>query len=280
MGLMHAIGSEIRRRAGTAALLTILTLAGPLAVQAEERLSISLAANDYPPLIVQNESGGGSLSRLVVEAFRRADVDVTITYVPNNRAISGVMLGLYDGSYGWAHAPDRDRKLLYSATPIYTFRMVFFQRRGAEVAWKSLADLAPYKIGATLGDHYSDEFSALQASGKLHVDFANDDVTNMRKLSIGRIDLFAMEESAGRLLIHEAFDPAEQEKLVAQANPISTIPSFFVVNRNNPRARELIERFERGLRLLAQSGDLPKVLGEGDLSGFKALVHSLEQEHH
>jgi len=89
-----------------------------------------------------------------------------------------------------------------------------------------------------------------------------------------------MEESAGRLLIHEAFDPAEQEKLVAQANPISTIPSFFVVNRNNPRARELIERFERGLRLLAQSGDLPKVLGEGDLSGFKALVHSLEQEHH
>ncbi len=67
---------------------------------------------------------------------------------------------------------------------------------------------------------------------------------------------------------------------MAQANPISTFPSFFVVNRGNPRGRELIERFERGLRLLIQSGELNKVLGEGDLSGYKALVHSVELEHH
>jgi polar amino acid transport system substrate-binding protein len=278
MGWIHAIEGKTWCRC--CAALLVMALAGISDSHAEEKLSISLAANDYPPLIAQNEPGGGSMSRLVVEAFRRTDVDVKITYVPNNRAISGVMLGLYDGSYGWAHAEDRDRKLLYSSTPIYTFRMVFFERRGANIAWKSLAELAPYKIGATLGDHYSDEFSALQASGKLHVDFANDDLANMRKLLVGRVDLFAMEESAGYTLIHDSFAPADQEKFAAQANAISAVPSFFVVNRGNPRGRELIERFERGLRLLAQSGELNKVLGEGDLSGYKALVHSLELEHH
>lgn len=278
MGRMRAILGKTCHRCHAA--LLFMALAGMSAVHAEDRLSISLAANDYPPLIGQNEPGGGSMSRLVVEAFRRADVDVKITYVPNNRAISGVMMGLYDGSYGWAHAEDRDRKLLYSSTPIYAFRMVFFERRGANIAWKSLADLGAYKIGATLGDHYSDEFSTLQANGKLHVDFANDDLANMRKLLVGRVDLFAMEESAGHTLIRDSFPPADQEKLVAQANAISTFPSFFVVNRSNPRGRELVDRFERGLRLLAQSGDLNKVLGEGDLSGYKALVHSLELEHH
>ena len=276
MGWIHAIEGKT----WCCAALLLMAWAGIPAARGEEKLSISLAANDYPPLIAQNEPGGGSMSRLVVEAFRRADVDVKITYVPNNRAISGVMMGLYDGSYGWAHAEDRDRKLLYSSTPIYTFRMVFFERRGANIAWKSLAELAPYKIGATLGDHYSDEFSTLQASGKLQVDFANDDLANMRKLLVGRVDLFAMEESAGHTLIRDSFAPADQEKLAAQANAISTFPSFLVVNRSNPRGRELIERFERGLRLLAQSGELNKVLGEGDLSGYKALVHSLELEHH
>ena len=273
MGGMHAIEGKCRRNLVAALIFPCLLWFVISAAQAEEHLTISLAANDYPPLIAQGEPGGGSLTRLVVEAFSRADVEAKITYVPNNRAISGVMMGLYDASYGWAHAQERDRKLLYSSTPIYTFRMVFFERRSVGITWKSLAELAPYKIGATLGDHYSDEFSALQAAGKLHIDFAHDDLANMRKLLIGRVDLFAMEENAGRTLIRENFAPADQEKLAAQMKAIATIPSFLVVNRDNPRANELIARFERGLHLLMQSGDLGKVLGDGDLAGYKTLLH-------
>src|SRR5471030_168317 len=198
----------------------------------------------------------------VTEAFRLGDVDVKFTPVSSNRAITGVMMGLYDGGFGWAHAADRDRKLLYSDNSIYTFRMVFFQRRGDDHPWKTLADLAPLQIGTTLGDHYSDEFSALQETSKLHVQVAASDLNNMRKLLVGRIDLFPMEEEAGKLLIQGALTPAEQNLLSCQSVAISAVPTFLVLRRTLPRAQELIARFDRGYRQLLESGRLAKMMEE------------------
>ena len=154
-----------RRRALRRILLTALALAlaaPPTLARAAEHLTVTLTIHDYPPFIGPQLPYGGLLSRVVTEAFRLSDVDVKFTPVSSNRAITGVMMGLYDGGFGWAHAADRDRKLLYSDSSIYTFRMVFFQRRGDDHPWKTLADLAPLQIGTTLGDHYSDEFSTLQ----------------------------------------------------------------------------------------------------------------------
>src|SRR5471030_236325 len=258
-----------RRRAMSRMLrLTLSTalawaaLAPPTVARAAEHLSVTLTIHDYPPFIGPQLPYGGLLSRIVTEAFRLGDVDVKFTPVSSNRAITGVMMGLYDGGFGWAHAADRDRKLLYSDNSIYTFRMVFFQRRGEDHPWKTLADLAPLQIGSTLGDHYSDEFSALQENNKLHVQVAASDLNNMRKLLVGRIDLFPMEEEAGKLLIQSALTPTEQNLLSYQGVPISAVPTYLVLRRTLPRAQELIARFDRGYRLLLESGHLAKLMEE------------------
>src|SRR5471032_3371032 len=252
-----------RRRALRRILLTALALAAPPTLaRAAEHLTVTLTIHDYPPFIGPQLPYGGLLSRVVTEAFRLSDVDVKFTPVSSNRAITGVMMGLYDGGFGWAHAADRDRKLLYSDNSIYTFRMVFFQRRGEDHPWKTLADLAPLQIGSTLGDHYSDEFSALQENNKLHVQVAASDLNNMRKLLVGRIDLFPMEEEAGKLLIQSALTPTEQNLLSYQGVPISAVPTYLVLRRTLPRAQELIARFDRGYRLLLESGHLAKLMEE------------------
>jgi len=240
----------------------LAALAPPIMARAAEHLSVTLTIHDYPPFIGPQLPYGGLLSRIVTEAFRLGDVDVKFTPVSSNRAITGVMMGLYDGGFGWAHAADRDRKLLYSDNSIYTFRMVFFQRRGEDHPWKTLADLAPLQIGSTLGDHYSDEFSALQENNKLHVQVAASDLNNMRKLLVGRIDLFPMEEEAGKLLIQSALTPTEQNLLSYQGVPISAVPTYLVLRRTLPRAQELIARFDRGYRLLLESGHLAKLMEE------------------
>jgi len=248
--------------AACAPALALAALAPPTVARAAERLSVTLTIHDYPPFIGPQLPYGGLLSRVVAEAFRLSDVDVKFVPVSSNRAITGVMMGLYDGGFGWAHAADRDRKLLYSDNSIYTFRMVFFQRRGDDHPWKTLADLAPLQIGTTLGDHYSDEFSALQETSKLHVQVAASDLNNMRKLLVGRIDLFPMEEEAGKLLIQGALTPAEQNLLSCQSVAISAVPTFLVLRRTLPRAQELIERFDRGYRQLLESGRLAKMMEE------------------
>ena len=246
---------------------------------AAEHLSVTLTLHDYPPFIGQKLPYNGLLARIVSEAFRLTDVDVKFENVSSNRAITGVMMGLYDGGLGWAHAPDRDQKLLYSDNSIYTFRMVFFQRRGYEHPWHSLSDLAPLQIGATLGDHYSDEFTTLQAANKLHVQEAASDLNNMRKLLLGRIDLFPMEEEAGKLLIQANLTPAEQSQLSYQSTPISAVPTYLVLRRTLPHAHELIARFDRGYRQLADSGQLNRLLDEARKALVNAPPQSFEPSH-
>ncbi len=232
------------------------------AAHADAPLSVTLTVHDYPPFIGLDLPYGGLLTRVVVEAFKAANVNVKFERVSSNRAITGVMMGLYDGGFGWAHTPERERKLLYSETSIYTFRMVFFQRRGMQVDWNTLADLAKYQIGTTLGDHYSDEFSALHAKHTLHVQEAAGDLNNMRKLLLGRIDLFPMEEEAGKMLIQTSLTPAEQARLSYQPKPISAVPTYLVLRRDLPNARELLDRFEQGYRQLQDSGQLARMQAE------------------
>lgn len=264
----HAIGdgAEVvsRRRRDLLALLlaSLPMLSVPQTAHAEAPLSVTLTAHDYPPYIGLDLPYGGLLTRVVVEAFKAANVTVKLERVSSNRAITGVMMGLYEGGYGWAHTPERDRKLLYSETSIYTFRMVFFQRRDMQMNWNTLADLGKYQIGTTLGDHYSDEFSALHAKHVLKVQEAAGDLNNMRKLLLGRIDLFPMEEEAGKMLIQTALTPAEQARLSYQSKPISAIPTFLVLRRDLPRARELLDRFEQGYRQLQDSGQLARMQAE------------------
>jgi polar amino acid transport system substrate-binding protein len=233
-----------------------------LQVQAEERLSVTLTSADYPPLVGLNLPFGGVLTRIVVESFRAANVDVHFVHVANNRAITGVMMDLYDGSYGWAHNTERDKKLLFSHYPLTANRMVFFQLRGRQFPWTTLADLHPYLIGATLGNHYSDEFSALQAARVLRVENSESDLSNMRKLLYGRIDLFPMEEEAGQLLVLGNFTPQERSQIIFQDNAFSTVPVYLVIRRSLPNAAELVQRFDRGFRKLSDAGELPKLFDE------------------
>lgn len=228
----------------------------------DERLSVSLTAADYPPLIDLRLPNGGLLTHIVAAAFRLTNVETHFLRMPNNRAIIGVISGTYEGSYGWAHNPERDRKLLYSEQPIYANRMVFFHRRGQEYPWKRLADLAAYQIGITLGNHYSDEFARLQAAGALKVQGAASDVINLRKLALGRIDLFPMQEDAGRFLVAHELAPGEQSQIVAQSVAFDTVPVYLVIRRSHPLARTLIERFDRGFRQLVDSGQLQRMIDE------------------
>ena len=228
---------------------------------ADSPMRLTLAIEEYPPLMGQKLPYGGFLTRVVTEAFALTGVKVHLLWVPNNRAITGTMDGHYDGSYGWAHAPHRDPKLLYSSSVIYSYRMVFFHRRGESYPWRKLEDLRPYRLGATIGNHYSDEFTALQTSGVLNVDSAAADASGMQKLAAGRIDLFPMDQEAGEMLADAVLSQEDRARITYQANAIWEVPTYVVIRRTHPQGPELIERFDRGFRKLAASGKL-KLLTE------------------
>ena len=215
--------------------------------------TVRIGIGEYPPFKVESELGGGALTEIVVEAFKARNITATIDWVPNNRAIAGVMAGHFDGSYGWAHNPERDEALLFSSKPLYTYRMVFVQRAGEKRDWNSLADLAGSRIGITRGNFYSPTFADLKAQGVLTTDEASDDTNSLQKLLRKRIDLFPLEESVARYLIASKLDAGEGTQLLVQDKPFWTVPIHFVVSKKVPNAQELMDAFDAGYRELQRT---------------------------
>jgi polar amino acid transport system substrate-binding protein len=214
---------------------------------------VRLGIGEYPPFKVEAEPGGGPLTEIVVEAFKAAGVRSSVEWVPNNRAIAGVMSGRYDGSFGWARSAEREESLLFSSRPIHSYRMVFVQRAGESRDWASLSDLGQWRLGVTRGNFYSQPFADLQAQGVLAVDEAVDDVNNLKKLVYKRIDMFPLEESVARYLIANKLDPGEAPLLQVQTKSFWTVPIHFVVSKKVDNAQGIMEAFDAGYRELQRT---------------------------
>ncbi len=226
---------------------------------AQDKLAIKLTAQYYPPYI-NGEGSEAFLTKIVLAAFRLAQVEVSQAEVPNNRAISGVMQGLYEGSYGWGYTSERASKLLYSSKPIFSLHIVFFQRQNEILNWDKLSDLRSHVIGAVQGNFYSEEFTHLQQRAEIQVDYAPSDVSNFRKLLSGRIDLLPIDAETGHYILQKHFTAEERQKVVAQTKSISVVPVYVVINKAIPKAHLLMQRFDWGFQQLSESGQLAKII--------------------
>lgn len=244
-------------------LLGILSWVALLAtpVEAAPRLKITLSNQEWPPYMGQELPYDGILSRLVKEAFARGGVDVAYRYYPNNRTLQSARNGQVDGSFGWAPTAERKRDLLYTL-PVLSARMVFFQRKEHPLAWSRWSELKGARVGITVGNFYSDDFDAQVKNGTLTVDNAPDDLINLRKLIAGRIDLFPIDQEVGKYLIAHHFSPVQGAELEAQNKTFWAAPLHVVIWRKHARGPELVERFNRGLKALQDSGDFERLLQE------------------
>ncbi|UXY14036.1 transporter substrate-binding domain-containing protein [Chitiniphilus purpureus] len=224
---------------------------------AAEPLKLTLA--EYPPFIGDQLPGQGLLTTAVRAVFERAGYQVLLLPTPNNRAIESARQGEVDGSLGWARSPERERDLYYSA-PVMNLRMVFCQRRGTSHPWQRLLDLAPYRIGVTLGNFYSDEFAALSRAHRLQVDAAPSDVANLRKLAAGRIDLFPIDAEVGAYLMQRYLDPVQRERLVCPNKAYWTAPLHVVISRRHPDGPTIIADFNRTLDGMQRSGEFAQLI--------------------
>lgn len=241
-------------------LLLLLAWSLP-ALAGDAPLRVRFSNQSYPPFMGEQLPRGGILSAVVSEVFRRGQVSISYGWYPNHRAIQLARNGDVDGSLGWTPNEERSRDLLFSE-PVMPFRMVLFQRAGESYPWQTLADLAPYRFGITAGNFYSDAFNSLQQQGVLKVDIAGDDISNLRKLLAGRIDLFPMEWEAGQLLVHSTLRVHQARQLVPQAREYWTTPLCVAVSRKHPQAAELIARFNRELRKMRDSGELARLVAQ------------------
>lgn len=222
--------------------------------------TLKLSTGELPPYATQERADDGIALNIVRQAFARVGYNVTYQYLPWKRSLENARAGLSDGTAHWGKNPDRDKGFLISDN-VMTEQWVFLYRDDRQFDWHTLNDLIGLRIGATKSYTYTPEFWRMQKSGTLTVDLAEDDISNLRKLVAGRVDVVPLDRNVACYLLDAHFT-AEQAAHVRAHTKLLT-PNFtthLMMSRKLPASAARVAAFNRGLQILRKSGDYDKLL--------------------
>jgi polar amino acid transport system substrate-binding protein len=234
-------------------------LFGALGAQLAWAETITLSNGEWLPYLSQSLPHYGPVSRIVSEAFALEGITVKYVFRPWPRAYAEAQRGLVNGSVVWSineGESERARDFLASDVVLES-QSVFFVRKGSKFHWTKDADLAGLRIGGVAGYEY--RFEGVPG---MHLDRASTEELNFRKLAAGRVDLVPTNLDVGRYILRVNFKP-EEAAGIAVAPGVYNITQYRLIMRRADGANAAyIERFNRGLRMLKESGKYDQYMAD------------------
>lgn len=238
---------------------TLLMLAAtPLALESRAQAPaqrIRLVATEFPPYTSAALADGGTAVAITRAALERAGLSMELQYRPWVRALNEVQQGTWDGVIGAWHSSERERFLSFPRPLGITNRIGFMARAGSALVVDDLSRLGHLKIG-TVRD-YANPPAFEQA--KLQRDEALDDISNLRKLLAGRIDLALIDKGVAFHLLQTQM--RESAQAFAWLEPaLADVPLYMALSRRASELPAKMAAFNKGIGELQTSGELARLL--------------------
>ena len=232
------------------ALLMLITAAGPARATPApggDAPIIRLTSLDWPPFSGAQLPNRG-LSTVVVErALARAGLGLTVDFLPWQRAVVTGLKSASAAGYFPEYRTGASQSRCLLSSPIGSSPLGLAERAEAPVNWHSLSDLAGLRIGTVRGYVNTDAFDQAVADGKVLVEPAVDDATNLRKLAAGHLDLVVIDAN---VLTHLLFNEPGLRSLRNQVRFNARLledKSLHVCFRPGAEGEALRRRFDQAL---------------------------------
>lgn len=217
--------------------------------------SIVLTTLEWEPYIGENLPGQGFVAEIVKEAFKRSGYDVKFQYYPWARTVQMSDSGEVDGYFPEYYAKERESVATFSE-PFDGGPVVFFKRKADKISFKTLNDLKPYKIGV-VRDYVNEE--KFDAAKYLQKEEVTDDLTNIKKLIAGRVDLFVADKFVG--LYTAKKELAEKAALIEfMEPPLVTHKLYVCISKKAKNGTAKMDAFDKGLKQMKADGSYNKIL--------------------
>jgi polar amino acid transport system substrate-binding protein len=153
---------------------------------------VHIATLEYPPYASLALEEGGPLVSLTVKAFAASGVRAEVDFLPWARAMQMAQVKKYDGLLLlW---PAEIEKLgLRASDPLFYSDLGVFLKADSGLTIHGPESLKGLRMGIVRGYGYPAELLAAGAN----LDIVSDDVTNLRKLAVGRLDAVLLEKAVG-----------------------------------------------------------------------------------
>ncbi len=208
------------------------------APQAETRI-LRLSAAHTTPYFDPDVPNGGTALHFIRQMIEHIGAEVDVTFVPRKRALEEARNGSFQLTAAWPLRTSNFGYFIYVG-PVIQERQVLFVRSDSPLQdWSDFDDLRGLRIGVVSGFTYTQDLMSLATLGSLDLHEAPSDLTNLRKLYAGRIDVFAVTDVAGWHLIRTEFPEDAQAQFRELPTPLSENDSYLLVPRALPDAKDL-----------------------------------------
>ena len=237
----------------TAAWLLML----PGLAMASEPRELRLGSDVWPPFT--GEAGGQRVAiQLVHTALERAGINATTTIADWKNVEAGIREGELDGSAAMWRTDRREKDLVFSA-PYLENRLVLVGRKGSDVGFTRMSELAGRRVAAVGRYAYGDEIE--KAVGVYFVNGRNDQ-ENLDKLLAGDVEYMLVEELVVRYLL--TYQPDETAaKLEIGTTPLARRTLHLAVRKDLPDADAVISAFNKEIPGMIADGTCSEILQVG-----------------
>lgn len=226
-----------------------------LAAQSAHSADYVVTTLEWPPYTSEELPKGGATTDVVRQAFAAIGKDVEVATLPWKRAISRAgtdeEVVAYFPGYHCRHVDG-----FTESNPIGNGPLGFAENVNAPVTWENVDDIGEQKlkVGTVLGYANTDEFDEKAGTGWVRAIPAPDDVTNLRKLLLQRIDMAVIDKLVlSYLLATEDSLKEEADALAFNLRPLAEKTLYLCFN-DDESGRALRDEFNQGLAMIDVDG--------------------------
>ena len=249
-------------------LLLLLIFSSFSGVVSSETFRIS--TGEFIPYCSSAAFHKGFASHVVEEAFASQGHDVEFAFLPWKRAMLEAKHGGYDATSWWVYSEERAADFLFSEEILErTIAFLYHKYKNSEFDWKDMDDLSGMRIGWTRGYHYTEELAAFRKTNNAIFEEVNSDEQNLKRLLLGRIDIFPMNTVTGMELLRTKFAPNVVHQLDFHPRSIDTTNGLLLFPKVNKRSEQIRDIFNKGLKSIRDDGTYESLLNgllKGDYS--------------
>lgn len=218
------------------------------------------ATGEWLPLTSETLPEYGAATAIVSAACDAAGIRPTYGFYPWKRAEMMVREG--DAAAGFPFVlTDQREAYADPSDPLFYGVMVFVYytrnpRTSAQLPYEELADLQGFRIGGLRGSFFEKD---LNRAG-IEYDATTTTEQSIQKLAAGRIDLYLENSVVAYDTIRRLY-PDEVESFKMLAKPFGKkIPNVLLVSKKHPESRELLIKFNDGLRIIKENGEYGRLI--------------------
>lgn len=216
--------------------------------------TIVISATEWKPYMSQELPNNGFLADITQEVMKHAGYDVKFEFYPRLEAVALLKDGKLDGLAGQYFAEYKLEYLEFPA-PITEMRANFFYRKGKEIAYTTIEDLAPYTIGVLKGS----SFETRLQKANLKTLAAENLKQNLANLLDNRIDLVIGPTEQVRYVLRDNFPKHSVDTVTTLNPPYQTHNIHVAFSKKHPLSRQLVEGFNTGLNHIRSNGTFSEI---------------------